>query len=150
MESRPKSAHRYNVQEQQDVYKEEIARIWKAQWDALGSPIEPQLTQEDEDRARGRKPSANRAASTMGETPRSMVGTPAGRAGSVNSDDDNVSVASGPAGGQTKILRIKRLVSRRIAITRILLIRFRRSRASGSRRSYEIHRLLAPTFDSDR
>ena len=33
MDSRPKSAHRYNVQEQQEVYKEEIRRIWKAQYE---------------------------------------------------------------------------------------------------------------------
>lgn len=106
MESRPKSAHRYNVQEQQDVYKEEIARIWKLQYDSLSNPIEPSLTQEDEERARGGagKKGVGRAGSML-----PGVGTPGGRAGS-EEEEDNVSVASGPAGGATKVLRIKRLV----------------------------------------
>ncbi|CDS07510.1 hypothetical protein LRAMOSA01459 [Lichtheimia ramosa] len=44
IEARPKSAHRYNVAEQQQIYKEEIARIWKAQLDALSSKEEPELS----------------------------------------------------------------------------------------------------------
>ena len=47
-ESRPKSAHRYNVAEQQQIYKSEIERIWKAQYDSLSRKDEPQLTDEDE------------------------------------------------------------------------------------------------------
>ena len=50
-ESRPKSAHRYNVAEQQQIYKSEIERIWKAQFDSLSRKDEPQLTEEDERRA---------------------------------------------------------------------------------------------------
>ena len=46
-ESRPKSAHRYNVAEQQQIYKSEIERIWKAQYDSLSRKDEPQLTEED-------------------------------------------------------------------------------------------------------
>ena len=49
-ESRPKSAHRYNVAEQQNVYKSEIERIWKAQYKSLSRKDEPQLTAEDEAR----------------------------------------------------------------------------------------------------
>ncbi|CAO3645117.1 unnamed protein product [Cunninghamella blakesleeana] len=45
--ARPKSAHRYNVAEQQQVYKEEIQRIWNAQWDALSKEEEPELTVQD-------------------------------------------------------------------------------------------------------
>ncbi|ORZ03870.1 hypothetical protein BCR43DRAFT_451500 [Syncephalastrum racemosum] len=44
IEARPKSAHRYNVAEQQQIYREEIARIWKAQFDALSSKTEPELS----------------------------------------------------------------------------------------------------------
>ncbi|KAI8646780.1 hypothetical protein BD408DRAFT_409720 [Parasitella parasitica] len=54
IEARPKSAHRYNVAEQQQIYREEIARIWKAQLDSLGNKVEPALSdhegEDDEDR----------------------------------------------------------------------------------------------------
>ncbi|TNY19545.1 Atypical/TAF1 protein kinase [Rhodotorula diobovata] len=132
MSNRPKSAHKYNVQEQQDIYKEEIARIWKAQWDSLSSQSEPLLTQEDEDRHRGRlaaaKKASNKAAAgaaaaasgSAADTPASASGTPApfragtpgSRAGSVDLDD-GASVASknDPRGsGKAKTLRIKRLI----------------------------------------
>ncbi|KAE9400552.1 TAF1 transcription initiation factor TFIID subunit TAF1 [Gymnopus androsaceus JB14] len=46
-ENRPKSAHRYNVAEQQQIYKSEIERIWKAQFDSLSRRDAPQLTAED-------------------------------------------------------------------------------------------------------
>ncbi|KAJ3760554.1 TAF1 transcription initiation factor TFIID subunit TAF1 [Lentinula raphanica] len=46
-ENRPKSAHRYNVAEQQQIYKSEIERIWKAQFDSLSRREEPALTAED-------------------------------------------------------------------------------------------------------
>lgn len=46
-ENRPKSAHRYNVAEQQLIYKSEIERIWKAQFDSLSRKDEPQLTDEE-------------------------------------------------------------------------------------------------------
>ncbi|SAM05624.1 hypothetical protein [Absidia glauca] len=49
IEARPKSAHRYNVAEQQQIYREEIARIWKAQLDALQNPEEPTLSDHDEE-----------------------------------------------------------------------------------------------------
>ncbi|KAI9260469.1 hypothetical protein BDA99DRAFT_439458 [Phascolomyces articulosus] len=47
IEQRPKSAHRYNVAEQQQIYKEEIARIWKAQLDSLANTSEPELSEHD-------------------------------------------------------------------------------------------------------
>ncbi|GJE86188.1 atypical/TAF1 protein kinase [Phanerochaete sordida] len=48
-ESRPKSAHRYNVAEQQLIYKSEIERIWKAQYDSLSRKDEPQLTDKEKE-----------------------------------------------------------------------------------------------------
>ncbi|GAA5834228.1 hypothetical protein JCM11251_000576 [Rhodosporidiobolus azoricus] len=121
MQNRPKSAHKYNVQEQQDIYREEIARIWKTQWDSLSQKREPLLTQEDEDRARGRVLAAKKksaaAAAGVAETPASAAGTPAGRAGTPGSRagsvelDDGASVTSGRGGGKAKTLRIKRLVN---------------------------------------
>jgi transcription initiation factor TFIID subunit 1 len=53
VENRPKSAHRYNVAEQQLIYKSEIERIWKAQFDSLSRKTEPQLTAEE---AKPKKP----------------------------------------------------------------------------------------------
>jgi hypothetical protein len=119
MSNRPKSAHKYNVQEQQDIYREEIARIWKQQWDSLTNPQEPLLSQEDEDRARGRVLEAKKKAgaiSTVAQTPASLAGTPAARAGSPGSRagsvdiDDGASVATARNGEKAKTLRIKRLV----------------------------------------
>ncbi|KAI9018032.1 hypothetical protein CLU79DRAFT_866433 [Phycomyces nitens] len=49
IEARPKSAHRYNVAEQQQIYREEIARIWKAQLDSLGNKTEPNLSDHEGD-----------------------------------------------------------------------------------------------------
>ncbi|EGF98411.1 uncharacterized protein MELLADRAFT_118533 [Melampsora larici-populina 98AG31] len=54
--ARPKSTHKNSHNEQQDVYQQEIERIWHSQRIALSNPIPPQLTQEDELRARGRHP----------------------------------------------------------------------------------------------
>lgn len=109
MENRPKSAHRYNVQEQQDVYRQEIVRIWKAQQASLSNPIEPNLTQEDEERQRGSRyrrggsqlDDGSNAGTPVGQTPGSRGSSPA---------DDMMSTTSGRAGGQNKVLRIKRLV----------------------------------------
>ncbi|MCO5598170.1 hypothetical protein L7F22_052262 [Adiantum nelumboides] len=42
-----KSGHKYNVARQQQVYKEEIQRIWDAQRKALSNPVPPELTHED-------------------------------------------------------------------------------------------------------
>ncbi|GAA5955694.1 hypothetical protein JCM8115_006825 [Rhodotorula mucilaginosa] len=125
MASRPKSAHKYNVQEQQEIYKEEIARIWKSQWDSLSNPREPFLTAEDEDRHRGRlaadKKASIKAMNAVVDTPMSNAGTPgpSGRAGTPMSRagsvdlDDGASMTSGRNGGKAKTLRIKRLINGR-------------------------------------
>ncbi|KAG1452797.1 hypothetical protein G6F56_007728 [Rhizopus delemar] len=44
------SAHRYNVAEQQQIYREEIARIWKAQLDSLSITTEPELSDNEDER----------------------------------------------------------------------------------------------------
>ncbi|TFY72421.1 hypothetical protein EVG20_g603 [Dentipellis fragilis] len=49
-ENRPKSAHRYNVAEQQQIYKSEIERIWKAQFASLSRKDEPQLSDDEDDK----------------------------------------------------------------------------------------------------
>ncbi|KAI9292563.1 hypothetical protein K502DRAFT_351869 [Neoconidiobolus thromboides FSU 785] len=49
IEARPKSAHRYNVAEQQKIYREEITRIWDTQNAFLANTDDFQLTEEDSD-----------------------------------------------------------------------------------------------------
>ncbi|GAA5937245.1 histone acetyltransferase [Sporobolomyces koalae] len=117
MATRPKSAHKYNVQEQQDIYKEEVARIWESQWESLSNPVEPLLTQEDEDRQR-QNAKAKKIASTNANTPASALNTPMGdRAGTPGSrasspgGDDGASVVSAKNGEKAKTLRIRRLVN---------------------------------------
>ncbi|CAE6501787.1 unnamed protein product [Rhizoctonia solani] len=45
--SRPKNQHRYNVAQQQQVYKSEIERIWRAQFRSLSNKTPPELTAEE-------------------------------------------------------------------------------------------------------
>lgn len=47
-EARAKSGHRYNVAEQQAIYRSEIDRIWKAQLAALSNPEPPRITAREE------------------------------------------------------------------------------------------------------
>ncbi|RDB29477.1 putative transcription initiation factor TFIID subunit [Hypsizygus marmoreus] len=111
-ESRPKSAHRYNVAEQQLIYKSEIERIWKAQFDSLSRKTEPQLTAEDE--AKHEKKLLQRQASlrpysqAMSPTPAepSRPASPAFSRGS--SVDHDREMSMGPDGNK-RVLRIKRL-----------------------------------------
>lgn len=115
-ENRPKSAHRYNVAEQQQIYKSEIERIWKAQFDSLSRKEEPQLTAEDEERAEVKKPqqhSSNRRESYPPYVPAmSPPGNPGAsspafsRGSSLERDRDE---SMGPESG-TRVLRIKRFV----------------------------------------
>lgn len=45
---RLKTGHKYNVQQQQAVYRSEIDRIWRAQYKALSNKTPPELTDEEE------------------------------------------------------------------------------------------------------
>ncbi|KAJ1672704.1 hypothetical protein EV182_006660, partial [Spiromyces aspiralis] len=47
IESRPKSAHRYNVAEQQQIYRDEVEMIWQAQLRALASTEPPEIAEGD-------------------------------------------------------------------------------------------------------
>lgn len=97
-ENRPKSAHRYNVAEQQQIYKSEIERIWKAQFDSLSRKDEPKLTA-DEEKELQKKPI------TVGPSARPSPAL--SRAASV---DPQRAGSLGPEETR-KVLRIKRLVS---------------------------------------
>ncbi|KAG9314188.1 TAF1 transcription initiation factor TFIID subunit TAF1 [Chiua virens] len=116
-ENRPKSAHRYNVAEQQQIYKSEIERIWKAQFDSLSRKDEPQLTPEDEaplPPPPDTKKLVQRQSSMRMETPFSPAmspgparpASPAYSRGSSLERDRETSM--GP--DSRKVLRIKRLV----------------------------------------
>ncbi|KIM70364.1 hypothetical protein SCLCIDRAFT_1207703 [Scleroderma citrinum Foug A] len=112
-ESRPKSAHRYNVAEQQQIYKSEIERIWKAQYDSLSRKDEPELSPEEDVPPEPKKP--QRQGSLRIETPHSPAAmspvpgpiSPAYSRGSSLERDREMSL--GPDGSR-RVLRIKRLV----------------------------------------
>lgn len=108
IEARPKSAHRYNVAEQQAIYREEITRIWRAQYEALSSPYEPMVTEEDEIRFRLEEARMEGGGMTPGMTPFTPGDaiSPAFLGRSESPDAD------GQPRGPPKILRIKRLVCR--------------------------------------
>ncbi|KAH6916934.1 atypical/TAF1 protein kinase [Coprinopsis sp. MPI-PUGE-AT-0042] len=95
-ESRPKSAHRYNVAEQQQIYKSEIERIWKAQYDSLSRKDEPDLTDEDE---RQHKQKLLAISAPTRDSPAAFS-----RASSLEREG-----SLGPDGSK-KVLRIRRLV----------------------------------------
>ena len=115
-ENRPKSAHRYNVAEQQVIYKSEIERIWKAQFDSLSRKDEPQLT-DDEDKKDFKKlqkqshvrpdshPYSNAGSPSAGTSARPTP--PLSRGSSIDRERD---ASIGPDGSKS-ILRIRRLVS---------------------------------------
>ena len=106
-ENRPKSAHRYNVAEQQQIYRSEIERIWKAQFDSLSRKDEPELSEEEEEVVNDPKKRRQSVASIMSP----MIHTPGpaspafSRASSVTRERES---SLGP--DQRKVLRIKRLV----------------------------------------
>ncbi|CAL1694154.1 unnamed protein product [Somion occarium] len=119
-ESRPKSAHRYNVAEQQQIYKSEIERIWKAQYDSLSRKDEPELSAEEEE---DRKPDTSMAGPSrrqsvaLGYTPAQSSlairhdtpgpGSPAFSRGSSLARE----VSMGPEAQRNRVLRIKRFVN---------------------------------------
>ncbi|GBE77413.1 Putative transcription initiation factor TFIID 111 kDa [Sparassis crispa] len=102
-ESRPKSAHRYNVAEQQQIYKSEIERIWRSQFDSLSRRDEPQLTEEDEKREE-KKPQIQSEA--YHPTPGPL--SPTFSRGSSLARDRETSLAPE---AQKRVLRIKRLIN---------------------------------------
>lgn len=147
-ENRPKSAHRYNVAEQQQIYKSEIERIWKAQFDSLSRKDEPQLTPEDE--APPPPPDTKKIVQRQGsmridtQTPFSPAMSPApgrptspaySRGSSLERDRE---MSMGPEGSR-KVLRIKRLVGHLSYLTRQSRhsLSFR-SMTSGKRKSFAI------------
>ncbi|OZJ06220.1 hypothetical protein BZG36_00761, partial [Bifiguratus adelaidae] len=118
IEKRPKSAHRYNVAEQQQIYKEEINRIWKAQCASLSSEVEPVLSDhEGEEEGSEDEMDVDHGQRLLHG---SRHGSPAFdrrvRQGSEFDDDDisvsgSVSSRSYNVGSHNKVLTIRRLVT---------------------------------------
>jgi transcription initiation factor TFIID subunit 1, fungi type len=119
-ESRPKSAHRYNVAEQQQIYKSEIERIWKAQFDSLSRKDEPPLTEDDERREReaqkamlapslSRDPNFSSFSPVMSPIVGSAVAEQASTSRASSLERDRVG-SLGP-GDMRRVLRIKRKVN---------------------------------------
>ncbi|KAF8488534.1 hypothetical protein JB92DRAFT_3016567 [Gautieria morchelliformis] len=73
-ENRPKSQHRYNVQEQQTKYNQEIVRIWNNQWNSLVRRTEPELTEDEEDKRPAKKPRIS--GDTREESPYAAASSP--------------------------------------------------------------------------
>jgi transcription initiation factor TFIID subunit 1, fungi type len=111
-ENRPKSAHRYNVAEQQLIYKSEIERIWRAQFASLSRKDEPQLSDDEDDR-KSQPPQRLARRESRAHSPLiSFTGGPAAaaspglsRASSIERDRD---VSVGP--DARRVMRIKRFV----------------------------------------
>jgi len=111
--------------EQQRIYEEEKRRVWDLQWKALSDTRPPELTLEDEEAERmaagtpmpGTGGGGSRFARGDSRIARSRggstVGTPWGGEGSPREDSpafsDEGSAYTG-AGGQDKVMRIKRMV----------------------------------------
>ena len=100
-DNRPKHAHRYNVQEQQVIYKSEVERVWKTQYESLSRKDEPVLTEDD------MKPSLEvvkkaRTGSNLNDV---MPSPSLSRASSLDRE-----TSLGPEGSTSKVLKIRRLV----------------------------------------
>lgn len=95
-EEERKSGHKYNVQKQQQVYKSEIERIWQAQAKALSNPVPPKLTAQD---------LRENLERDEAENARNQQNAP--RASATEADE-----SESQAGLDTRVLRIRRLVSR--------------------------------------
>ncbi|KAF9974475.1 hypothetical protein BGZ73_002099 [Actinomortierella ambigua] len=131
IEALPKSAHRYNVAEQQQVYREEILRIWNAQFQALSNQEEIEAgdddvvdgagdgsEEEDEDSYyRQRRASSTTPHPTVRASPApSLLGFSREHREHSYLDDDNVSVAGsvssrtsyGNYGNKNRVLTIRR------------------------------------------
>jgi len=118
-ENRPKSAHRYNVAEQQLVYKSEIERIWKSQQDSLSRKDEPPLDVFEEDKTFKKPLPPQRQGSVGGDHVMSPGFSPPGAGPSAmpspalsrgSSVDRERETSLGPDGPR-RVLRIRRLVS---------------------------------------
>jgi len=109
-DNRPKHAHRYNVQEQQVIYKSEVERVWKTQFESLSRKDEPSLSDHEEDskplqQGNKRVRNAGESVGASSSTPFTMPSPAFSRASSLDRE-----TSLGPDGNASKVLRIKRFV----------------------------------------
>ncbi|KAE8270822.1 hypothetical protein A4X09_0g1526 [Tilletia walkeri] len=98
-----KGGQRYNVAEQQAIYRSEIERIWNAQRKALSNPVPPTVSAEDIRRLQ----METKLAQPRPSTSRNEVATPSASA-RATPDLDGGSQAGGDA---NKVLKIRRLIN---------------------------------------
>jgi hypothetical protein len=134
-EARPKSAHKYNVAEQQQIYRSEVDRIWKAQYDSLARKDEPQLSDHEDDRPSTQPQSS--MSSNRYDSPAAFS-----RASTMEPD-------LGPE-SQRRVLRIQRLVSGHNYVKRNHTNRERRSTMNGRLRLSATPLSSLHTFANDR
>ena len=143
--------HRYTVADQQKIYRSEIDRIWNAQVKALSDPREPQLTAEDEMRARGgqqrsRGMTAETPASLNYETPRTPYAESYGHGGETPMDMDDAGSLTRPGHGRSKqkAVRIWRKVISRLIIEIVrALTRLVQTNGKWSKEVIKDHRVAA-------
>ncbi|GAA93428.1 hypothetical protein E5Q_00069 [Mixia osmundae IAM 14324] len=115
---RPKGHQKISPSEQHAIYEEEIERIWKAQNTALSSHKRPQLTVEDEMRARGssrdqRGSSVYGTPAASGLSPGQMSRASSPERSRMHGDADETGSYSGSLGATAKFLKIKRRIGER-------------------------------------
>ncbi|KAI0034145.1 hypothetical protein K488DRAFT_84237 [Vararia minispora EC-137] len=150
LENRPKSQHRYNVAEQQQIYKSEIERIWKAQFAALSKKDPPELSDDEDDSKKSVKKNSIQVksyAAPVEAGPSNAVQSPvfsrassAERAESVDPDS-------------RKVLRIKRYIEgewRTEIVREPAVIRAYVKRRQIIEEESTMADSLAPTGDADR
>ncbi|CAD6884023.1 unnamed protein product [Tilletia caries] len=98
-----KGGQRYNVAEQQAIYRSEIERIWNTQRKTLSNPVPPTVSAED---IRRNQIEARLAQASRASTARNDYATPSASA-RATPDLDGGSQAGGDA---NKILKIRRLI----------------------------------------
>ncbi|KAG9081687.1 hypothetical protein FRC07_014452 [Ceratobasidium sp. 392] len=103
--NRPKNQHRYNVAQQQQVYKSEIERIWRAQFRSLSNKVPPELTAEEASAPMYKQPKEPEVLTNVKsglKSRHSSLGATS-RASSVDRDGNKEDGKSG-----TRVLRIRR------------------------------------------
>ena len=120
--------------EQQQIYKSEIERIWKAQFDSLSRKDEPELTPEDEERAaahanqdrdRDRNVKKRRQSVVSAMSPVATTPGPASPAFSRGSSLAREREGSMGPEARNKVLRIRRRVTAHAAfVTRLSTDKF--------------------------
>lgn len=137
------------------IYKSEIERIWKAQFDSLSRKDEPQLTEEEkeEDAPKARQPSVRQETvppMSPGAGPSSPASPAFSRGSSLERDRE---MSMGPESSR-RVLRIRRLVCLVITMTRakkkLIKFAFSRSLANGRRRSSATPLLSARMYAGDK